>query len=89
MNIRNFVSASLLAVAAAGTAAGPTEVAGAAPDKASTVAVKVKGSVERGAHKAASGVGHGAAVAARAIDNTARKLGLPVFGPPAPAPATR
>ena len=68
----------LLAIAAAGAVAGPSEIASAAGDKASGVALKVKGVVKHGAVKAASAVAHGAAVAGKAVNNTASKLGLPV-----------
>jgi hypothetical protein len=74
MNFKTLVTASLLAVYAAGAAAGPAEIANAAAAKASKLAVKVEGAVKRGLGKAASAVEHGGAVAGKAVNNTASKL---------------
>lgn len=77
MSFRILVTASLLALASAGAAAGVSETATAAAHKASGVAVKVEGAVKRGVGKAAGAVEHGGAVAGKAVNNTARKLGFP------------
>lgn len=77
MSFRILLTASLLAGACAGAAAGPSETASAVAAKASGVAVKVEGAVKHGLGKAASAVEHAGAVAGGAVNRTARKLGLP------------
>ena len=77
MSFRFLLTASLLAVVCAGAAASPSETANAAATKASGVAATVERAVKHGLGKAADAVEHGGAVAGKAVNRTAKKLGLP------------
>lgn len=84
MSVRILATASLLALASAGAAAGVSETATAAAHKASGVATKVEGAVKRGVGKATGAVEHGGTVAGKAVNRTAKKL-LPASAASSPS----
>ncbi|SFB86667.1 hypothetical protein SAMN05216344_104215 [Polaromonas sp. OV174] len=85
MSGRILVTASLFALVSAGAVAGVSETASATAHKASGVATKVEGAVKRGVGKAAGAVEHGGAVAGKAVNRTAGKLGLPASAASSPS----